>query len=596
MNKFRTIKDIWDKFMSLLKPHQKRNYSFLFCGMVVGAFVQTLGISAIVPFVQAMLTPQEMLNKRYIGDTLRFVGADTDTEIILWSAVLVILVYFVKDIYLVLYAWCSISFRRGLAQDLSCTAFRNFLSMPYSFYLRSNTAEIMQGIGEDITATMGLFASLIDVISETLTVLTISAYLIYTDWMMSLGVLVLCLVSFLSISKLFHGYIRGVGKKQREASKTIKKWAYQSVNGIKEINVSKRQKYFLDSYESAYETYMNLHRRVDFLSALPNRIIEIVVITGMVVVICIRLASNTGGDNTQFVANLSAFALAVLKITPSISSVVTKINSIGVSRPSLNAAVQNVKESQKYRESQSLLQDKAGTDDSTVVTFDKCLEINEIEWTYPGTEKKVLNRLSLKINKGEAIGFMGESGAGKTTLSDVILGLYRPQEGKVLVDGVDIYTVPDQWAHLVGYVPQSVFLLDDNIRNNILFGLPFDGDDGKIWDVLERASLGDFVRELPKGLDTQLGERGVRLSGGQKQRIAIARALYERPQLLVLDEATSALDNETERSVMESIDALQGSLTMIIVAHRLTTIKNCDRIYEIRKGEAFERDKEEIFS
>ncbi|MCR5304698.1 MAG: ABC transporter ATP-binding protein/permease, partial [Lachnospiraceae bacterium] len=560
-----------------------------------GAFMQTLGISAIVPFVQAMLTPQDMLNKKYIGDVLRIVGAESDTQIIIWSAVLVILVYLVKDIYLTCYSWLSIKFRRGLAQNLSCTAFRNFLSMPYTFYLKSNTAEIMQGIGGDITSTMGLFASLIDIISETLTVCAISIYLIYTDWMMSLGVLALCFASFMSISKLFHGLIRGVGKKQREASKAINKWAYQSVNGIKEINVSRRQQYFLDGYENAYEAFMNLHRKVDFLSALPNRIIEVVVITGMVAVICFKITLNPNGDNTQFVASLSAFALAVLKITPSISSVVTKINSIGVNRPSLNAAVKNVQESQKYRESQSYLQQQAGTDDHTDVTFDDSLEIREIEWTYPGTEKRVLNRLSLTIKKGEAIGLMGESGAGKTTLSDVILGLYRPQKGRVLVDGVDVYSVPDQWAHIVGYVPQSVFLLDDNIRNNILFGLPFDGDDGKIWDVIERASLGDFIRELPKGLDTQLGERGVRLSGGQKQRIAIARALYEKPQLLVLDEATSALDNETEKSVMESIDALQGSLTMVIVAHRLTTIKNCDRIYEIRKGEAIERDKKELF-
>lgn len=580
--------------MSLLTPEQRRSYYFLFCGMIIGAFVQTLGISAIVPFVQSMLTPQKMLEKRYIGTALKAVGAETDTQIILWSAVLVILVYLIKDLYLTFYAWCSIGFRRRLAQDLSCTAFRNFLSMPYTFYLKSNTAEIMQGISGDITATMGLFASLIDMISETLTVMAISLYLIYTDWVMSLGVLVLCLIAFLSISRLFHGLIRGVGAKQREASKAINKWAYQAVNGIKEINVSRRQSYFLEGYEREYETYMNLHKKVDFLSALPNRIIEIVVIIGMVAVICFKTAFNSGGDNTQFVANLSAFALAVLKITPSISSVVTKINSIGVSRPSLNAAVKNVQESRKYRESQSLIREQAGTDDSTVVTFDDCLEVREIEWTYPGTEKRVLNKLSLKINKGEAVGFMGESGAGKTTLSDVILGLYRPQEGRVLVDGVDIYSVPEQWAHLVGYVPQSVFLLDDNIRNNILFGLPFDGDDEKIWDVLDRASIGDYVRELPKGLDTQLGERGVRLSGGQKQRIAIARALYEHPQLLVLDEATSALDNETERYVMESIDALQGSLTMIIVAHRLTTIKNCDRIYEIRKGEAIERDKREI--
>ena len=214
-------------------------------------------------------------------------------------------------------------------------------------------------------------------------------------------------------------------------------------------------------------------------------------------------------------------------------------------------------------------------------------------WKYPESKKATLQGINLEIKKGESVAFIGESGAGKTTLADIILGLYIPQEGTVTVDGVSIYDIPQDWSRIVGYVPQSVYLLDDTIRNNILFGEK-QMDDKKIWDALKQAQLYDFVKTLPDGLNTIVGERGIKFSGGQRQRIAIARALYYNPDILVLDEATSALDNETEEALMESIEALQGLKTLIIIAHRLSTIRNCDKIYEVKDGKIELRNKEEI--
>ena len=201
----------------------------------------------------------------------------------------------------------------------------------------------------------------------------------------------------------------------------------------------------------------------------------------------------------------------------------------------------------------------------------------------------------MKINKGESIAFIGASGSGKTTLADMLLGLFKPQSGSIIVDGTDIYSIPHEWAKTIGYVPQSVYLIDDTIKANVAFGIPEDMvQEDKVWDAISKAQLGDFVSGLPNGINTVVGERGVKFSGGQRQRIAIARALYENPEILILDEATSALDTETENAVMESIDALIGQKTLIIIAHRLTTIRNCDRVYEIKDGIAFERQKEEV--
>ena len=215
-------------------------------------------------------------------------------------------------------------------------------------------------------------------------------------------------------------------------------------------------------------------------------------------------------------------------------------------------------------------------------------------WQYEGQTRPVLDGVSFEIHKGQSVALIGTSGSGKTTLSDVILGLLTPAKGSVYMDGIDIYTMPKAWAGIVGYVPQSVFLIDDTIRNNVAFGLR-DIDDADIWKALEQAQLKAFVETLPAGLDTIVGDRGIKFSGGQRQRVAIARALFNKPEILILDEATAALDNETEKAVMESIDALQGQITMVIVAHRLTTIRNCDSIYEIKDGKAVKRSKSEVF-
>jgi ABC-type multidrug transport system fused ATPase/permease subunit len=263
--------------------------------------------------------------------------------------------------------------------------------------------------------------------------------------------------------------------------------------------------------------------------------------------------------------------------------------------PRLENVYHNVVEAKEYeKQREKYVKENIVNKNVEVSTeFEQVLSINHVEWKYREQIKPVLENVTLEIRRGESIALIGESGSGKTTLSDIILGLLHPQKGSVYMDGIDVYGMPEEWAKVIGYVPQSVFLIDDTIRNNVAFGLK-NVDDTDIWYALEQAQLKKFVESLPEGLDTMVGEQGIKFSGGQRQRVAIARALFSRPQILVLDEATAALDNETEAAVMEAIDALQGKMTLIIVAHRLSTIRNCDKIYEICNGRAELRKKVDI--
>jgi ABC-type bacteriocin/lantibiotic exporter with double-glycine peptidase domain len=261
-------------------------------------------------------------------------------------------------------------------------------------------------------------------------------------------------------------------------------------------------------------------------------------------------------------------------------------------RPSLEAAYDNLLEADRYQKEIAELENK----DVIKLTFDSEIKVNSISWRYQDNLPLVLENLDLDIKKGESVALIGESGAGKSTLADILLGLLKPEKGTVTVDGTDIYTIQSSWSRMIGYVPQIVFLIDDTIRKNIAFGIPDDEiDDNKVWQAIEQAQLTATVNSMEKGLDSIVGERGIKLSGGQRQRIAIARALYHNPEIIILDEATSALDNETESAVMEAIDALHGKKTLIIIAHRLSTIQNCDKIYEIKDGKAIYRQHSRIF-
>lgn len=594
MKNIKTLIDMIKQLNTIITAKQKRESVVLFCIVFIGALFELLGVSVIFPFIESILNVEELAEKWYIKPIVDLLHINNNITLITCMGIAIIVVYIVKNVYLSFSMYVQYSFRYNFQKQLSVRTLMAYLKRPYSYFLNINSAEVLRSINGDVIGVFGIYEYFFKMLSEILTVALIAGLLIYTDAIMALGLIILSAVCFLGVTGLFRWLLKGAGERQRNADMETSKIAYQSINGIKEINVMKRNSFFVNHYETAYERKAKAERLSTFLGGCPERIIEMVCISGMIGMVCVRI--QFGVNPVEFVPKLAAFAVAAFKILPAISKMIGYISGLIYQRPALEAAYNNFREIEEFEKlSKDYMISKSSIINRENISFRDTIEIKAVSWKYPNARKNVLTGLDLTIKKGQAIALIGTSGAGKTTLSDIVLGLFMPQAGEVLVDGVDIYSIPHEWARMIGYVPQTVYLLDDTIRNNIAFGIETDEiDDRLIWKTLKQAQLEEFVKQLPDGLDTLVGERGVRFSGGQRQRVAIARALYYNPDILVLDEATSALDNETEKAVMESIDMLQGNKTLIIVAHRLTTVQKCDIIYEIKDGKAFMVDKKKL--
>lgn len=594
----KTLVEMFEQLNYILNKSQKKRAFLLLIVIIVGSGFELLGVTAILPFIQAAVSPDKMLQNKYIEKIAPVFSITNANTLLIFMGVLLVILYIIKNVFMLYVNYVQYDFSTRVQKELTVKMLQSYMRRPYTFFLNTNTSEILRGCMTDIGCIYNVIDYLSAILSQILTVGMISIYLIYTDPMIAISVLVLMFIVLMCMFSFFKPFIKKAGQKNQEMLTAKNKILVQVVNGIKEIFVMQRKQMFLDAYEEVSDQNRKVQRTYFVLSASPDKIVEGICVSGIIGIVCIRLVSDSA-SMTEFIPKLAAFAMAAFKILPSIGKIVNRMTGIIYNRPGVVSAYQNMLQANNYEEQMKryISVKRVESDQLNRLKFEKQISINHIFWQYENQKTPVLTDVVLKIHKGEAVAFIGASGAGKTTLSDIILGLLQPQKGTIEMDGIDVYTMPMQWAHIVGYVPQSIFLMDDTVRNNIAFGMPADKiEDQYIWEALEKAQLKSFIEKLPYGLDTIVGERGVKFSGGQRQRVAIARALYNKPEILVLDEATAALDNETETAVMESIDALQGQITMIIVAHRLTTTRNCDKIYEIRDGVAVERDKAEVFA
>lgn len=553
--------------------------------MVANAILELLGVSAILPFINAILQPEILWENQYIKPVIKLVGINNNSQLIITIGIIIIFVYVIKNIMLIYMTNLQYKFSYYGIRDLGNQFMKYYLSKEYPFFFGHNTAELMRDISSDVDMFYATVLAFLQFISEIIVCAALVMLLFTTDFFITIGASVaLGLMAF-----FFMGHYKNIlidlGNQRRLYSYKKTKSMQEGFGGIKEIKVANRERYFAGRFEDANNKNAEANRKNVFLNAIPKPVMEVLCISGLMTVICIKIYS--GVDSKEFISVLGVFAVAAFRLLPSVNKLSGYIGNIMHNGVVIDEIYDKVVEMQK----QKRLEEK----DYTRAYFEDKISVENVSFRYPETEYNVLENVRLEILKNQSAAFIGPSGAGKTTMADIILGLLKPTEGKILVDGNDIFGNINGWREILAYIPQNIYMLDDTIRNNISFGMEEDlWNDERVWEALEEAQLKEFVKELPEGLDTMIGEAGIKISGGQRQRIGIARALFRRPKVLILDEATSALDNDTETAVMESIEKLQGKLTMIIIAHRLTTIKNCDVIYEIRDKKANIKGKEEL--
>ncbi|MDE6901323.1 MAG: ABC transporter ATP-binding protein/permease, partial [Lachnospiraceae bacterium] len=400
---------------------------------------------------------------------------------------------------------------------------------------------------------------------------------------MSLFIFCIFLGMTLMITKVLKPRLNAIGHKNQQIQSRIAKWRIQSIYGLKDVKVLHREEFFVRNYYESGAIGADVARNYAVFNNLPRLLIETIFMASMLLFIMLYMLR--GGNITVLIPQLSAFAVAGIRVMPGTNRINTYLSEIAYSQPCLDYLYENLTANMKMDVNGSVtgLARGAGAQAQEVRTHlqDKIV-LDHITYAYPNTEKNIFTDAHMEVKKGQSVGIMGPSGAGKSTVVDILLGLLRVQAGTITCDGANIFDNYADWLSKIGYIPQSIYLIDESIRDNIAFGIDGDKiDDRRIWEVLEEAQLKEFVEELPEGLDTTIGDRGVRISGGQRQRLGIARALYHNPEILVFDEATSALDNDTEKAVMDAINNFHGRKTMVIIAHRLNTIAKCDVIYKV---------------
>lgn len=591
MKDLKKVKILWNKFMVILTKSQKKWAIVVFFLTLIGSVLETAGVSIIVPLIQVMVQPDTVRENEIGVKVLSSIGPVSDRQIMFGVGGLVIAIYIFKNVYLSGLSYVRIKYSCKVQRELSVNIANSYVKRGYAYSLKVNAGDLLRGTGGSISGVYNVLNHFFKILAELLTIMCICIFLILNDVFMAGSIVALTLVCVSLTTRIFRKRVKYYGDIFYRYNSIVSQSALQLFYGIKEVLVMKREKYFLDTYEDAYIQRQKASANETMSAELPAYIIEGICISGIIVAVCIRVTGMK--SPIDYLPQLAAFAVAAFRILPSLGRISSGVNTCVFNLKAVDETYENILElNRSKREESDLLTDVSG---GNIAGFEKNVTVENVVWKYEGGKTAVLNGVDLEIKKGQSVAFIGPSGAGKTTLGDVILGLLVPQSGKVCIDGVDIRTIGEQMSEIIGFVPQSIYLTDDTIRNNIAFGIDVKKiDNDKIWRALEKAQMKEFITELPDGLDTMIGERGVRLSGGQRQRLAIARALYLDPQILVLDEATSALDTETENAVMESIDALQGEKTLIIIAHRLSTIRNCDAVYEIADGKAIERNISDV--
>ena len=573
------------KLNYILDSRQKWQLLLLLVAFVIGSFLELLGVSAILPLVNVIMDADILESGLYALLGQIMAAADV-RDFIIKYCVLLIALYIFKDLYLLFMYNLQFAFTYRNKARISNRLMKIYMEQDYLNLIDHNVTDLLRSLSADIDLCFALILALLNILCESLTALTLIVYLTVQSPRTMVSLMVIMGAFVLVFTRFYRRRLAACGQRYRTLYAAKEKWLVQTFHGIKEVKVTGREEFFYRNYSDTNYAFAEADREQNLNQMLTRPMIEITCIGGLLSIIAVQIAF--GAPITQYISVLSVFAMAAMRLLPSFNRIMSNISSVLASIPGLEAL------SNDMRRAAAMLPDLPAQTGAPV-HLDRAVEVRGLTFTYPGKTRPVLQDVSLTIPKNSTVALIGPSGSGKTTLADIILGLIQPQEGSIRVDGCNVFENLDSWHKLVAYIPQNIYLIDDSIRANVAFGSDGDEiDDDKIWQALKSAQLDTFVRNLDKGLDTMVGDQGVKLSGGQRQRIGIARALCHEPKMLVLDEATSALDTETESAVMDAINRLQGNKTILIIAHRLTTIRNCDIIYEVKNAGVTPISREEL--
>ena len=575
-------KDMVKKLLAILDRQQKVRIAGLVVLILIGGLLETVGVSLILPLLTAILDEKSFAANQYVVLVMGLLGIENIRTFIYILLGTLIFMYIFKAAYLIWLTYVQSKFVNRNRCRCTTNLLSQYLHKPYEYYLYAETSTIVRTIYGDMDNIFNLLLQCMGLIAEVVVCVCLGTFLLFLDFKMMVVIVGLLLATTIFITKVIKPRLKHVGERARHAQAGLYKGILQPAAGIKEVKVQNKEDYFTSVYRKSATDYAYYQVRNNVYTNLPRLLIESIAIVG--VLLYVGGSMIAGVELTSMLPMISAFAMAAMRLLPSVNRVNTYIANIAYYESALNYIYDNVNADEMSRQ-EELDAYRLAHPNTIPITLEKEIKLENITFSYPNTEKKIFDNANMTIPVGKSIGVVGPSGSGKTTIVDVLLGLLRLQQGTITSDGKNIFDNYSAWLAHVGYIPQTIYMLDDTVRNNIAFGVKEeDIDDNRIWQVLEQAQMKQFVEELPDGLDARIGERGVRISGGQRQRLGIARALYHDPELLVFDEATSALDNDTETAIMEAIDMLHGEKTMVIIAHRLRTIENCDMIYEVKDG------------
>jgi ATP-binding cassette subfamily C protein len=558
--------------------------------MILAGFLEVVSIALLSGFVAGVADPNLILNNEYISSILSFLNINSDRQILIFGTISLILVFLIKNIYLITYKYFQARFIYNRYRSISTRLFKIYMNVPFSFHLNRNSASLIRNVStESKMIATNVMLPILQIATEFIMALSIIILLLSVQPIITIFILIaLGMVSYFFL-KGTKKTMKKHGQKALNEREKIIKTVNEGIGGFKEVTLNNRKPWFITRFE---DSMLNLSKAEIFQQTTKQSvspIIETIAIAGMLLIAFILL--KQGHSLAMLSSILALFALSIRRLLPAVNNIVAQYSSLRYNAYSVDPIYQDLVDLEKYENMNDKAEDKEkNKEEYKKTTLKEGIEVKNLNFKYQKEQDLILKDINLNIKQGQAIALVGSTGSGKTTLADLILGLLKPSSGKIEVDGKDIYTNITVWQENIGYIPQFIYLSDDSIKNNIAFGLEENEiDNNKLQKAIKASQLTEFISQLPEKENTKIGERGIRLSGGQRQRIGIARALYDNPEILVMDEATSALDNITEKYIVQAIEQLKRDRTIIIIAHRLSTVKNCDTIYILKQGKIIDQ-------